>query len=145
MAFLARRAAIIGVGLIGGSLGLRWRQQGVVGRVVGFGRNRANLELAVELGAIDEIADDLCSAVADSDVVVLCAPIATCIAMASEVARHAPSGCVITDVGSTKAELASAMQGALRTRDPAPVFIGGHPMAGSEQAGVEAADRKSVV
>jgi prephenate dehydrogenase len=142
---LARRVAILGVGLIGGSLGLRWRQQGSVGRVVGYGRSRANLERARELGAIDEAAPDLASAVAGADLVVLAAPIAACLAMVDAVVRQAAPGALLTDVGSTKAAISAAMGRALAARarsaaaDP-PAYLGGHPMAGSERAGVEAAD-----
>lgn len=141
MATVCGRAAIIGVGLIGGSLGLRWRERGCVGHVVGFGRNRGTLERALELGAIDEAAADLPSALAGADLVVLCAPIATCIDLAPGVAALAEAGCLLTDVGSTKAALGAAMAAALAPRGAGgPVFIGGHPMAGAERAGVEAAD-----
>lgn len=140
MAPIARRVAIVGVGLIGGSLGLRWRAQGAVEHVVGFGRNRANLDRALELGAIDEASSDLAAAVVSAEVVVLCAPISTCIALAPDVVRVAAPECLITDVGSTKAEIAAAAATAIARRSPAPVFIGGHPMAGAERAGVEAAD-----
>ena len=140
MPLLARRAAILGVGLIGGSLGLRWRAQGVVGHVVGFGRNRHHLERAVELGAIDEGVADLGAAVRDADLVVLCAPIRAALELAEEVARHAAPGAVLTDCCSTKAEIGAAMAAALARHSSAAVFIGGHPMAGSEHAGVESAD-----
>ena len=140
---VAARAAILGVGLIGGSLGLRWRQRGAVGRVVGFSRTPERLRRALELGAVDEVAADLPSAVRGADVVVLGAPIRACIAMAPEVAAAADPACLITDVGSTKAAITAAMAVALRGHAAAaapPVFVGGHPMAGSERAGVEAAD-----
>ena len=140
MAPLAGRVTVVGVGLIGGSLGLRWRARGVVERLVGFGRNPATLRRALELGAMDEVSTDLSSAVAGADVVVLCAPISVCIALAPEVVRFAAPGSLITDVGSTKAGLEQAMLGAIARCPAAPAFIGGHPMAGSERAGIEAAD-----
>ena len=139
----ARRAAIIGVGLIGGSLGLRWRQHHAVGEVVGYGRNRQTLDRAVALGAIDTAAPDLATAIRGADLIVLCAPIATCVALAPEVARQAEPGALITDVGSTKAAIERAMAAALAVRSGEglpPAFVGGHPMAGAERAGVEAAD-----
>jgi prephenate dehydrogenase len=138
-----RRVAIVGVGLIGGSLGLRWRQSRAVGHVVGYGRTPANLERAVQLGAIDEAAPDLSTALAGAEVIVLAAPIGACLAMAEEVARLAEPGALITDVGSTKAAIEQAMAEALapRAAEPhPPAFIGGHPMAGAERGGVEAAD-----
>ena len=135
------RLAILGVGLIGGSLGLRWRAGGAVRSVVGYGRNPAHLQRAVELGAIDSAAPDLASALAGADLVVLAAPIAACLALAPQVAALAEPGALLTDVGSTKAAIGAAMREALACRArPAPVFIGGHPMAGAERAGVEAAD-----
>lgn len=142
----ARRLAILGVGLIGGSLGLRWRHCGAAQRVVGWSRHPETLRRALELGAIDEPAADVAAAVRDADAVVLCAPILACIAMAPEVVASAPAGCLITDVGSTKAAIARVMAEALAARAAAsegaalPAFVGGHPMAGSERTGVEAAD-----
>ncbi len=132
---LAERAVIAGVGLIGGSLGLRWRQTGAVGTVVGYGRNPDRLRQALELGAIQEAATDWEGAVRGADLVVLAAPVRVCVRMAEQVARSVPPGCVVTDVGSTKREIAFAMAEA-----GVPLFIGGHPMAGSERSGVAAAD-----
>ncbi len=147
MRVLAHRAAIVGVGLIGGSLGMRWRAGGQVGRVVGFGRSPDHLRRAIELGAIDEAAPDLAAAVGGADLVVLGAPVQACIAMAPEIARLAAAGAVLTDVASTKGAIGLAMARALRQRRPTddggaapPTFVGGHPMAGAERAGVEAAD-----
>ena len=138
---VAARAAILGVGLIGGSLGMRWRRDGAVAQVVGWGRDAARLRRAVELGAVDEGGTDLGAALEGADVVVLAAPVRTCLALGPEVARRAAPGALITDVASTKAELGAAMAAALAARGPgAPSFIGGHPMAGAERAGVEAAD-----
>lgn len=138
MPLLARRALIVGVGLIGGSLGLRWRQQGVVGEVVGWGRSPERLERARELGAIDQVAPDLVAALAGADLVVLAAPVRTCLALAPEVGRLAEPGALVTDVCSTKVAIMAAMAAHLPPGGAS--FIGGHPMAGAEQAGVEAAD-----
>lgn len=137
---LVRRAAIVGVGLIGGSLGLRWRARGMVGSVVGFGRHPERLQRALEVGAIDEASTDLGAALDGADLVVVCAPItATAALVGAAVAAAAPE-CLITDVGSTKLEIAAAAQTARARLPRPPLFIGGHPMAGSERAGVEAAD-----
>ena len=138
MPLLAQRAVIVGVGLIGGSLGLRWRQQGVVGEVVGCGRSPDRLARAQELGAIDQVATSLAEALAGADLVVLAAPVRTCLDMTPEVCRLAEPGALITDVCSTKLAIVEAM--AAHLRPGGATFIGGHPMAGAEQAGVEAAD-----
>jgi prephenate dehydrogenase len=140
---LVERAAIVGVGLIGGSLGLRWRQAGVVGRVVGYSRTPEHLRRAVELGAVDEGAPDLAAAVREADLVVLGVPVLAAVRLAPELARLVRPGALLTDVGSTKGAVAQAMRQALAARTdpgPAPVFVGGHPMAGAERTGVEAAD-----
>lgn len=141
---LVERAAILGVGLMGGSLGLRWRQSGAVSHVVGFSRTPERLHRALELGAIDELAPDIATAVTGADLVVLCTPIRAAMAMAPAVVAAAGPGCLITDVGSTKAAISRAMAEVMAARgrpaEDAPVFVGGHPMAGTEKAGVEAAD-----
>ncbi len=138
---LAERVAIIGVGLIGGSLGLRWRRSGTVARVVGFGRDEDRLRRAEEVGAIHHGSTDLREALEGADLVVLAAPIQTCIALAPRVVSLAAPGCIITDVGSTKREITAAMCSALEAAHPPETwFLGGHPMAGSERSGVEAAD-----
>ncbi len=135
-----RRVAILGVGLLGGSLGLRWRQRGAVEAVVGFSRSRASAERGLALGALDAVAPDLESAVRGADLVVLCAPVTACLELGPRVAALAAAGCLITDVCSTKAALEAAMLAALEARGPGPLFVGGHPMAGAERGGVEAAD-----
>jgi prephenate dehydrogenase len=135
---LAQRAVIIGVGLIGGSLALRWREQGAVGSVVGCGRSPERLARALELGVIDEVAPDVPAALAGADLVVLAAPVRTCLELVPEVARLAAPGALITDVCSTKAAIVERM--AAELPPGGATFIGGHPMAGSERAGVEAAD-----
>jgi prephenate dehydrogenase len=140
---VCRRAAILGLGLIGGSLALRWRRVGAVASTVGFARSAEHLARARDMGVVDEVATDLTAAVQGADLVVLAAPIQACIGMAPQVAVAATPGCLITDVGSTKAAIAAAMAEALRPwagEAARPVFVGGHPMAGSERSGVEAAD-----
>ncbi len=137
-----RRVAMVGIGLLGGSLGLRWRQRGVAAEVVGYSRSRQSAERGLTMGALDAVAPDLESAVAGADLVVLCAPVMACLELGPRVAALAAPGCLITDVCSTKAALEAAMLRALAARGagPGPVFIGGHPMAGAERGGVEAAD-----
>lgn len=128
--------AVIGVGLIGGSLGLAVRKRGLVDRVIGIGRNEKKLTRAKDLGAIDEFTLDMAAGIAEADLVVVCTPVLTIVPTIAQIAAHLKPGAVVTDVGSTKAEVVAGAEGAL----PGGVhFVGGHPMAGSEKSGVEAA------
>jgi prephenate dehydrogenase len=128
--------AIVGVGLIGGSLGLAWRNAGAA-KVIGVTRRRQNLDVALSCGAIDEGTTDVAQGVAAADVVVLCTPVVDIVALARSIVAYVRPGTLLTDVGSTKAwimrEISSFLPGSLS-------FVGGHPMAGSEHTGVEAAD-----
>jgi prephenate dehydrogenase len=126
------RAAIVGVGLIGGSLGLAWRRSGHFARVVGVERDAERSRAALASGAVDEATTDLARGVAGADLVVLAAPVRACLALLPAVARAASPGAVITDVASTKADLLAAVPAGA-------IFVGGHPLAGSERSGVEAA------
>jgi prephenate dehydrogenase len=132
---LIKRLAIIGVGLIGGSLARILRERGEVGEVVGIGRGEANLQRAVELGVIDRYSLDPVSGVAGADLVFLATPVCS---IADIVARIVPAlapGCVVTDGGSVKGEIVAACESLM----PAGTFfVGGHPIAGTEKSGVEA-------
>lgn len=123
------RIAVLGVGLIGGSIGLAARRR-LEAEVVGYGRNPTNLERAVELGAIDRAAGSLAEACEGADVVFCCAPVAALPVQAREALAACGPDTVVTDVGSTKGELVEAVGDDER-------FIGGHPLAGAETAGVE--------
>ncbi len=129
---LVERACIIGVGLLGGSLGLALSKRGVAGRVVGASRTPATLEKAMALGALDEAHQDRAAAVRGSDLVVVCTPVSLVAQVAAEVAPLLSGGALLTDVGSTKrriVEAVEAIQGDFH-------FVGGHPLAGSEKTGV---------
>lgn len=136
MKALFRRVALVGVGLIGGSLGMALRSGHLAVSVVGVGRDRERLEKAQSLGAIDDIAGDLAPGVADADLVVLATPVRQILADVERLGPHLARGAIVTDVGSTKTEIARRADATL-----APgVFVAGHPMAGSERSGVEAAN-----
>ena len=122
------RIAIVGVGLIGGSIGLAARER-VGASVSGWSRSRSTLERALELGAIDRAGDSLADAVGDAEAVFVCAPVGVLPDVVREALAAAPSDCVVTDAGSTKRSVVEA------TEDPR--FVGGHPLAGAETAGVE--------
>ena len=131
------RLAVIGVGLIGGSVALALRRAGAVGRVVGIGRGRANLERALALGIIDEIADDAATGVAGADAVVVAAPVAQFAPVLAAVRNALASGAVITDAGSTKQDVVAAARGTLGARFDR--FVPAHPIAGAERVGADAA------
>lgn len=128
--------AIIGVGLIGGSIGQAIRSRGLADRVVGIGRDAARLAEAVELGAIDAGTTELGQGVNGADVVVVCTPVTRIAADVQSVAELGPREVLITDAGSTKQRIVEAVELDPRARG---CFVGGHPIAGSERKGVAAA------
>ena len=121
------RIAVLGVGLIGGSIGLAARERADA-EVVGWGPRAQTLEKAMALGAIDRIATTVEEAVRDADAVFACAPVELLTDLVKRALEAAPEGCVVTDAGSVKHDLVEAIQDER--------FIGGHPIAGSETAGV---------
>ncbi len=123
------RITVLGVGLIGGSIGLAARQRLRV-EVVGFGRNPARLERAVELGALDRAAVSVAEACEGAQVVFCAGPVAALPGQARAALEASGPDTVVTDVGSTKGELVEQLGEDER-------FIGGHPLAGAETAGVE--------
>jgi prephenate dehydrogenase len=129
--------AIVGVGLIGGSIGLALRARSLAGRVVGIGRNPEGLAEALRLGAIDAAATDLAEGVAGADVVVVCTPVPLIAEAVRAAAGHGPAHLLVTDAGSTKRTIVEAVE-----RDPRAcgAFVGGHPIAGSERKGASFAD-----
>ncbi len=130
--------AILGLGLMGGSLGLALRQDAPHAfRVRGSTRSRARGELALKRGAIDAFFDDPCEAVKDADIVVCCAPILAIADQVAAVADALKPGAVVTDVGSTKAFVQERCAAILK--GTGAVFVGSHPIAGSDQQGMEAA------
>jgi prephenate dehydrogenase len=125
---------IVGVGLIGGSIGLAARRSGQFSRLLGTGRDRANLENAVRLGCIDEVAADLPALAEQADILVFCTPVDRIAEQILSVAAVCKPGALITDAGSTKAQLISLVEDDL----PGDIeFIGSHPLAGSEKRGAE--------
>ncbi len=134
-----QQVTIIGVGLLGGSLGLVLKEQGLAKTVVGIGRRQANLKLAVELGAIDRFFSEPEEAVRDSDLIVLATPVDTYISHVQQWGQHLRSGAIVSDVGSVKGQLVFDLEAAL----PSIVnFVGAHPIAGKEKSGVAHATSK---
>lgn len=129
--------AVVGVGLIGGSFAAALRRAGQVGRVLGVGRNAQSLARAVELGLIDEAASAE-DAAARADLILLATPVGGLGDVLSRMRAHLRSDTVLTDGGSTKAEVVEAARAALGDR--IAQFVPGHPIAGAERTGPEAAD-----
>jgi prephenate dehydrogenase len=127
--------AIIGVGLLGGSLARVCKKKKLVNTVIGFGRHSEKLKKAQELGIIDSYATDLQTAVEHADLVVLCTPVSKLGPLAGEMAPFLKPGCIVTDVGSVKKTVVGDIQSQL----PGSVhFVGSHPIAGGEKSGFEA-------
>ncbi|MFN0067902.1 MAG: prephenate dehydrogenase [Limisphaerales bacterium] len=132
-----RHASILGVGLLGGSLGLALRHRGLASRVTGFVRRAAAAAEVLAAGAVDDATTDLAAAVRGADLVVLCTPVAQIGELARSLAPHLAAGTVVTDVGSVKAAVIGAAEGPVHAAGAH--FVGSHPMAGGEKTGVGAA------
>ncbi len=131
-----RKVAIIGVGLIGGSLALAMREQGLVTEVVGVGRGVANLEKAIELGIIDSYTTDIREGVKDADLVFLAVPVLSIAKVIEMAASELKPGAIVTDGGSVKETVLEDVKKVL----PEGVhFVAGHPIAGTEFSGAAAA------
>ncbi|CAB3937740.1 prephenate dehydrogenase [Achromobacter insolitus] len=129
--------AVVGVGLIGGSFAAALRRAGQVGRVLGVGRNAQSLARAIELGLIDEAASAE-EAAARADLILLATPVGGLADALARMRAHLRPGTVLTDAGSTKLEVVAAARAALGDR--VAQFVPGHPIAGAERTGPEAAD-----
>jgi cyclohexadieny/prephenate dehydrogenase len=126
------RVALIGLGLIAGSMGLRIRRDGLAGEVVGTARSQATRDAALELGLCDRVAPTAAEAVAGADLVVLCVPVGAMAEVAAEIGPHLAPGATVSDVGSVKREVIDAVAPHL----PDGVhFVPAHPVAGTEHSG----------
>jgi prephenate dehydrogenase len=128
---------IVGVGLIGGSIGLAAKRRKLANRIVGVGRRQESLHFAKENGILDDYSLDLDDAVANAEIVVFCTPVPLIAPQALIAASRCSRGCLLTDAGSTKAEIVEALE---RNLPDGVHFVGGHPLAGSEKQGPEHAD-----
>lgn len=129
-----RSVTIVGVGLIGGSLGLAMKQRQLARRLVGVGHRQSSLDRALELGAIDEATLDVAQGVADAELVVLATPVGLMADLVRKAGDSIQRGCIVTDVGSTKAQLVSTLDELAGGRFR---YVGSHPIAGSERRGVD--------
>lgn len=131
------RIAIIGLGLMGGSLGLALKRRGAPYVITGSSRSPHNRQLAVQRGAVDRAFERPFDAARDASLVVICTPVLSIPKMVELVRPALKPGAIITDVGSTKAWLMDEVPKVLKGTDT--VFIGSHPICGGEQSGMEAA------
>ena len=130
------RVTIVGLGLMGGSLGMALRSRHACRKVLGVARRPESVERAIELGAIDGGTCDLAEGVKGADIVVLAIPVRAIIALIPKLGPLLPKGCLLMDLGSTKRAIVQAMEVLPHHVQP----IGGHPMCGKEASGIEAAE-----
>lgn len=128
--------AVVGLGLLGGSVALGARQRGLAGRIVGATRNPQAREQALASGSVDRV-QPLAEVGRESDLVVLATPVHAMAGVLEEISPSLGAGTIVTDVGSVKAPLAETLPGLL---PPGSCYVGSHPMAGSHQRGFEFAD-----
>lgn len=135
---LFNRVTIIGLGLIGGSLGLAIKEQRLAEEVIGVSRRRSTVRKALSMGVVDKAFLDPKKAVKGSCLVILCVPVFKIIDIVAEISSFLDKGSIITDTGSTKKEIVKSVESFL----PQGVdFIGSHPIAGSEKSGVIYSDK----
>jgi len=132
-----QKITIIGVGLLGGSIGLAARRRKLAGEVAGFVRRKSSLKDCEKAGAVDYATTDLLAAVSNSDLVIICTPLAQMRSLAEQILPALKRGAIVTDVGSVKAGVVRELE--LFVKKSGAHFVGSHPMAGAEKTGVSAA------
>ncbi|MFO0013714.1 MAG: prephenate dehydrogenase [Planctomycetota bacterium] len=128
-----QRVCIIGVGLLGGSIGLALHRRRLAQEVVGVGRTKSRLETALRRGAIDIATDDIREGAKDAELVIACVPIQSIVDTLEQAAEVVAPHAILTDVGSTKQSIVRAAAGRLADTQ----FVGSHPIAGGHHSGVE--------
>lgn len=129
---LFNQVAIIGVGLIGGSMGMAIKKKRLAKKVIGFARRKKTIKEALKLKAIDKGTLNLKQAVKNADLIILATPISTIINLSKQIIKFADKNTVITDVGSSKLQIVSSLEKILPRNIQ---FVGAHPLAGSEKKG----------
>ncbi len=132
-----QKITLVGVGLLGGSLGQAVRRRGLAGRVAGYVRRAESIRECLDAGAVDEGFTELEPAAAGADLIVLSTPIAQMAGLVSRLQAGLKPGALITDVGSVKASVVAALEPLVHGTGAS--FVGSHPMAGAERMGVKAA------
>ncbi len=136
---MIERVAILGTGLLGTSLGLALRAAGFTGSIAGWNRSAEGGRDALAMGAVDLVASDAIELARESEVVILCVPIYSTLDYMEQLARVLTSEQLVTDVGSTKAQITAAA-GRLFNAPERAAFLPGHPMAGKERGGAALGD-----
>ncbi len=132
MAQIYERVALIGLGLIAGSMAHAMRRDGLAGEITGYARSEETRKVAAEIGLVDRVCDSAAEAVKGADLVVLCVPVGAMGAVAAEIAPHLDKGATVSDVGSVK----RAVIDTVGPHIPEGVhFIPAHPLAGTEKSG----------
>lgn len=134
-----QRVVIVGVGLIGGSLGLALKERNLAGTVVGVSRTSKAAANLCRLGVVDEATQDLQKGVMDADLVLVATPVANITPIVLEIAPKLSPSCLVTDAGSTKLGIVEGVSQGLATLASPPQFIGSHPLAGDHKSGPESA------
>jgi len=132
-----QNVAIVGVGLIGGSIGLALRKRGLAAEVIGIGRRQSSLDKALNYGAIDRAELDLKKGVASADVVIVASPVASVVEQVCLALASVGSQALVTDVGSTKATICAGIEKQAKIKTLAQQFVGSHPLAGDHRTGPE--------
>jgi cyclohexadieny/prephenate dehydrogenase len=129
------KVCIVGLGLIGGSIGLAIKRLNTSNQITGYARSNSTLERAIELGLVDSVKDNLEEAVNNSDLVILATPLSTFRELVEEMSPFLKKGCIITDTGSAKLSVIEELKGILPNGIE---FVPGHPIAGTEESGPDA-------
>ena len=129
---LFRRVAIVGVGFMGASLGLAIKKKGLAREVIGIGRHETSLREAQDIKAIDEGTMDFNKGIVGADLIVLATPVNTILDVIELLGKEHRRGCIITDLGSTKTTIVERAEKVLHH---SLLFVGSHPMVGSEKTG----------
>jgi prephenate dehydrogenase len=129
--------AIVGVGLLGGSIGLALRERRLAQKIIGIGRRQTSLDTARKVGAIDNGVTSLANGVAQAQLIVIATPVDTIAERVIQAAAVCPATSLITDVGSTKEAIVAAVDAGLAPRRSGPRFVGSHPLAGDHRTGPE--------
>jgi len=132
-----RKITIIGVGLLGGSIGLAVRQRRLAKEIAGYARREKTIAEAEKIGALDYATTDLLAAVSDADLVIFCTPLAQMPVLMKQFLPALKRGAIVTDVGSVKADVVRELE--TLVAEAGAHFVGSHPMAGGEKMGVLAA------
>src|SRR3954447_11041761 len=142
--------AIVGVGLIGGSIGLALRDRRLAQKIIGIGRRQQTLDVAREVGAIDSGVTSLANGISEAQLIIVATPVDTIAERVLQASVACPPGALITDAGSTKDTIVAAVDAGLASRRSGPRFVGSHPLAGNHRTGPEHAradlfERRTIV